>query len=55
MRCGAKCFQIEIALQNNRKITSVNARTPANARRLIKKKYGSHVTIISAIEKRQGK
>ncbi|MDY0409752.1 hypothetical protein ACFFIS_14785 [Virgibacillus soli] len=53
MRCGAKCFIVNLELRDRKKTTSVIVRSPAEARKSIRKKYGSDVEILSVIEKRQ--
>jgi len=51
MRCGAKCFQVVLEIDNKRINREVNARTPANARKIIKQQYGEAAKIHSAIAK----
>lgn len=50
LRCGAKCFLVEIEVKGDKEIKSVNARTPVEARKTIRNEYGRDVEIISVIE-----
>lgn len=50
MRCGAKCFLVEIEVKGNKEVESVNARTPVEARKTIRNEYGRDVRILSVIE-----
>lgn len=47
MRCGAKCFLVTIEVEEEISIKSVNARTPAGARKTIRSAYGSDIEIKS--------
>ncbi len=51
MRCGAKCFLVEIEVDGKETIKSVNARTPAEARKTIRSAYGVDMRIKSVKEK----
>lgn len=46
MRCGAKRFQAEIEVNGEREIKSLTARTPAEARKYIRRKYGQATKIL---------
>ncbi|MDQ0226266.1 hypothetical protein [Metabacillus niabensis] len=50
MRCGAKCFLVEIEVKGDKDIKSVNARTPVEARKTIRNDYGREAEIISVTE-----
>lgn len=50
MRCGAKCFLVEIEVKGDKDIKSVNARTPVEARKTIRNEYGREAEILSVIE-----
>lgn len=53
MKCGAKCFLVEIERQDKIETIPVNARTQAAARKVIRQTFGEHTHILSAkIEKR---
>ena len=53
MKCGSKCFLVEVEL-NGEKITKrINARTPVSARKVIKGKYGADTVIISAVQEKR--
>lgn len=52
MRCGAKRFQAEIKIDDEKHVKSVIARTPAETRKTIRKTYGDEIDIISVIEER---
>jgi len=51
MICGAKRFQANIEVNGENKVTSVVARTPAEARKSIRKHFGQHTNIIAVKEK----
>lgn len=51
MRCGARCFIVEMEIEGQVKIKSVNARTPAGVRKTIRSAYGKEVHIKSVKEK----
>jgi hypothetical protein len=50
MRCGSKCFIIEIEVQGEKQTKSVTARTPIDARKTIRRAYGTETHILSVIE-----
>lgn len=52
LRCGAKCFQAEMELDGKREVKSVDARTPAKARKAIRKVYGEHTPVISVRQRK---
>jgi len=51
MICSAKRFQAHIEINGEHKVTSVVARTPAEARKSIRKHFGRHTNIISVKKK----
>jgi hypothetical protein len=53
MRCGAKCFIVEIALNGKKQMKSVIARTPADARKTTRIEYGVEAQILSVIEEKK--
>ncbi|MFE8700013.1 hypothetical protein ACFYKX_05170 [Cytobacillus sp. FJAT-54145] len=50
MRCGSKCFLVEMEVNGERQTKSVTARTPVDARKTIRLEYGGEGKIISVIE-----
>jgi len=50
MKCGAKCFLVEIENNGKLELKPVTARTSVSARKLIRHEYGSDVEIISVKE-----
>jgi len=46
MRCGAKCFLAKFEIDGKMMTKSVITRTPAEARRTIRSKYGEDTDII---------
>lgn len=53
MRCGAKRFHAEIEIEGEKKMLSLVARTPAEARKYIRRKYGELTQIISVRERKE--
>lgn len=53
MQCGSKCFRIEVEVNGEQKTETVRARTPVNARKVIRNKYGSEAVILSAVVDRK--
>lgn len=49
MMCGSKCYIVKIEVDGLKKTKRVNARTPVNARKFIRKQYGQAATIHSAV------
>lgn len=54
MRCGAKCFHVQLEIDGNKKTKPVIARTPAEARKLFRKDYGAESIILSVQERKVG-
>ncbi|WP_200801590.1 hypothetical protein [Bacillus sinesaloumensis] len=50
MRCGAKCFIVHIEVNGKTEVKSVNARTPAEARKNIRKELGEETQILAVKE-----
>lgn len=55
LRCGTKCFLIEIEVNGEKHIKSVLARTPAEARKTIRIDYGAEANILSFQEEKKKK
>lgn len=53
MRCGAKCFQVQMDIDGKEEIKSTNARTPAEARKFIRAQLGEKVRILSVRERKR--
>ncbi|MBS4207088.1 hypothetical protein [Bacillus sp. FJAT-50079] len=53
MMCGSKCFLVEIERNGEKQINKVNARTPVNARKVIRGKFGADAEIISVKEEKK--
>lgn len=51
MRCGEKCFLVTFEMNDEKHIKEINARTPAESRRFLRKAYGNEVSILSARRK----
>ena len=49
MKCGSKCFLVEVELNGEITTKRINARTPVSARKVIKGKYGADAVITSAV------
>jgi hypothetical protein len=53
MRCGAKCFIVEMEIKGEKQIQSVTARTPVEARKTIRGEYGTETSILSVTEEKK--
>ncbi|WP_216830229.1 hypothetical protein [Alkalihalobacterium elongatum] len=53
MRCGSKCFLVEMELKGEKQIKSVTARTPVDARKTIRKEFGTDANILSVTEEKR--
>ncbi|MEC2078343.1 hypothetical protein [Metabacillus fastidiosus] len=53
MRCGAKCFLVEMEIKGEKQIKSVTARTPVGARKTIRGEYGTEAHILSVTEEKK--
>ncbi len=52
MKCGSKRFLVEIEINGESEIKQISERTPAGARKEIRKKCGENVEILSVREKK---
>lgn len=50
MLCGSKCFFVEMEGNGKKDTKSIIARTPAEARKTVRKKFGKKIEIISVRE-----
>ncbi|PYF08318.1 hypothetical protein [Ureibacillus chungkukjangi] len=50
MRCGSKCFLVEYEVNGEKQTKSIIARSPVEARKTIRYKYGSEPQILSVRE-----
>ncbi|MCA1030195.1 hypothetical protein LCL95_03980 [Bacillus timonensis] len=53
MRCGSKCFIVEMEIKGEKQIKPVIARTPIDARKTIRLEYGAEAKIFSVIEEKK--
>lgn len=53
MQCGAKCFIVEFESEGNKSSESVIARTPAAARKTLRRKYGKEMQVLTVKESRR--
>ncbi|WP_175384511.1 hypothetical protein [Bacillus sp. FJAT-27225] len=53
MRCGSKCFLVEVEQNGEKQIKPVITRTPAEARKTIRIQYGGDATILSVREEKK--
>jgi hypothetical protein len=53
MRCGSKCFLVEIEVNAEKHIMPVTARTPVEARKTIRIEYGAKAQILSVKEEKK--
>ena len=53
MKCGSKCFLVEVELNGEKKTKRINARTPVSARKVIRGQYGADAVILSAVEEKR--
>lgn len=51
MKCGAKCFLVEIEKDGITQQISVNARTPIAARKVVRNELGQNTKIIRVTKK----
>ena len=47
MRCGAKCFIVELEVKGRKEVKRVTARTPADARKAVRLEYGAEAAILT--------
>lgn len=53
MRCGEKCFLVHIDMDGEEQTQFINARSPAEARKTLRKRYGKALEILSVREERR--
>ncbi|MFS0864858.1 hypothetical protein [Fredinandcohnia sp. 179-A 10B2 NHS] len=53
MRCGAKCFLVELEVNGEKQSKIVTARTPVDARKTIRLEYGGDAQILSVVEEKK--
>ncbi|QOR68016.1 hypothetical protein IM538_07755 [Cytobacillus suaedae] len=53
MRCGSKCFIVEMELKGQKQFKSVKAKTPIEARKAIRVEYGVEASILSVREEKK--
>ncbi|WP_175640393.1 hypothetical protein [Metabacillus schmidteae] len=53
MRCGSKCFVVEMEIQGEKKRESIIARTPVDARKTVRIEYGAEAHILSVREEKK--
>ncbi|WP_169891107.1 hypothetical protein [Litchfieldia alkalitelluris] len=53
MRCGSKCFLVEMEVNGEKKLKSVTARTPVDARKTIRLEYGAKAQILTVKEEKK--
>lgn len=51
MRCGATCFIVEIVGNGEKTVKEVTARTPAEARKIIRREYGRETNVLKVKQK----
>jgi len=47
MRCGAKCFHVEMDVDGDRKAKKIIARTPAEAIKFTRHLFGENINIVT--------
>jgi hypothetical protein len=52
MKCGAKCFLVELELNGKVKTESVISRTPIIARKIVRRAYGKEANILTVIKRK---
>lgn len=53
MRCEEKCFVVEMEANGESQTKQLNARTPAEARKKIRKQTGEQTKIISVLKNKE--
>jgi len=53
VRCGSKCFLVEMEIKGEKQIKPVIARTSVDARKTLRKEYGAEAHIVSVIEEKK--
>ncbi|WP_201741222.1 hypothetical protein [Pradoshia eiseniae] len=54
MRCGAKCFLVQVEEQGLKRTWPITARTSAEARKRIRLEFGAEINILSVKEEQKG-
>ena len=52
MRCGSKCFVVEMEIKGQKQMKWVNARTPADARKAVRLEFGAETAILKVIKEK---
>lgn len=47
MRCGSKCFKVEMEINGRKQTEFIRARTPASVRKTVRSEYGENSVILS--------
>ncbi|WP_246943403.1 hypothetical protein [Bacillus pinisoli] len=50
MRCGTRCFTVEMEVNGEKHVKIVTARTPVEARKTIRIEYGADAKIVTVLE-----
>ena len=53
LRCGSKCFLVEVELNGEKQTKPVVTRTPAQARKIIRLEYGAEAQILTVTEEKK--
>lgn len=53
MRCGAKCFLVEMEVNGRVEVKTVNARSPMEARKTIRLEYGEETKVLSVTSEKK--
>ena len=53
MRCGEKCFLVEVEVNGKKQVMPVKARTSVGARKTIRIEYGSEANIVKVVEEKK--
>ncbi|WP_168714491.1 hypothetical protein [Metabacillus litoralis] len=55
MKCGSKCFYVELEVEGETRMKAITARTPAEARKTIRLEYGDDANIVSVLKDKNNK
>ncbi|PLT32041.1 hypothetical protein [Bacillus sp. V5-8f] len=55
MRCGSKCFLVEMEMNGEQQSKPVTARSPVEARKTIRIEYGKEANVLSVREEKKKK
>jgi len=53
LRCGSKCFLVEVELNGEKQTKPVVTRTAAGARKIIRLEYGAEAQILTVTEEKK--